>query len=191
MSKALASFKKKPFANPALHEGLILLIHEHFKALTLSKSPTARAKAAASGSSSFSSNSKEIQSISLGDDYSEPETEKGKAKRTFPILAYKRKSPRGLGKNMSGKIEAESEEDEKDMETEEDDKGDSAEDAGGRKRKRGNNAGDKKAITQEQKKVKTSPAQLNPVGRDGEKRSNSNQETGGNSSHAKADLQVK
>ena len=32
MCKAVESFKRKPIANPALHEGLLLLIHEHFKA---------------------------------------------------------------------------------------------------------------------------------------------------------------
>ena len=31
-SKAVSSFKKKPTINLALHEGLLLLIHEHFKA---------------------------------------------------------------------------------------------------------------------------------------------------------------
>ena len=32
MRKAVESFKKKPITNLALHEGLLLLIHEHFKA---------------------------------------------------------------------------------------------------------------------------------------------------------------
>ena len=32
MRKVVESFKRKPIANPALHEGLLLLIHEHFKA---------------------------------------------------------------------------------------------------------------------------------------------------------------
>jgi len=32
MSKVVESFKKKPTINPALHEGLLLLIYDHFKA---------------------------------------------------------------------------------------------------------------------------------------------------------------
>lgn len=39
MSKAMDSFKKKPIANLALYEGLLLLIHEHFKAQTISNAP--------------------------------------------------------------------------------------------------------------------------------------------------------
>jgi len=31
MNKAISSFKKKPIVNPTLHEGLLVLIHEHFK----------------------------------------------------------------------------------------------------------------------------------------------------------------
>ena len=32
MNRVISSFKKKATVNPALHEGLLLLIHEHFKA---------------------------------------------------------------------------------------------------------------------------------------------------------------
>ena len=39
MSKAVDNFKKKPIVNPTLHEGLLLVIYEHFKAQTISKAP--------------------------------------------------------------------------------------------------------------------------------------------------------
>ena len=63
MSKTVESFKKKPTANPALHEGLLLLIYEHFKAHTISNAPP-QAENVESGSSGYSSNSDDIQSLS-------------------------------------------------------------------------------------------------------------------------------
>ena len=55
MCKALSSFKEKPSANPTLHEGLLLLIHEHFKALSISKNPLQKVFVSDTlGSSSFS-----------------------------------------------------------------------------------------------------------------------------------------
>ena len=39
LSKVLSCYKKKPSANPALHEGLLLLVYEHFKALSISTNP--------------------------------------------------------------------------------------------------------------------------------------------------------
>ncbi len=39
-SKVVLSFKKKPSANLTLHEGLLLLIYEHFKAQTMSNIPS-------------------------------------------------------------------------------------------------------------------------------------------------------
>ena len=39
MNKAITSFKKKASINPTLHEGLLLLIHEHFHAQTIRKNP--------------------------------------------------------------------------------------------------------------------------------------------------------
>ena len=39
LSKVVESFKKKPTANSALHEGLLLLIYEKFKAQTISNAP--------------------------------------------------------------------------------------------------------------------------------------------------------
>ena len=36
----MSSFKKKPIVNPSLYEGLLLLIHEHFKAQTISNNPS-------------------------------------------------------------------------------------------------------------------------------------------------------
>lgn len=39
MNKAITSYKKKATINPALHEGLLLLIHEHFKAQKISNNP--------------------------------------------------------------------------------------------------------------------------------------------------------
>ena len=38
MHKNIFGYKKKPSANPALHEGLLLLLYEHFKAQSRSKS---------------------------------------------------------------------------------------------------------------------------------------------------------
>ncbi len=39
MNKAISSFKKKPSVNPTLYVGLLLLIHEYFKAQTISNNP--------------------------------------------------------------------------------------------------------------------------------------------------------
>lgn len=64
MNKAISSFKKKDTTNLALHEGLLLLIHEHFKAQTLSNNPHQVADDD-KGSSNFSSGSDDIESISL------------------------------------------------------------------------------------------------------------------------------
>ena len=63
MSKAMSSFKKKPVVNPTLHEGLLLLIHEHFKAQTTRNNPS-QAGDDDNGSSRYSSILDEIQSIS-------------------------------------------------------------------------------------------------------------------------------
>ena len=61
LCKALSSFKKKPSANPALHEGLLLLMHEHFKALSISRNPSQNVSISdVLGSSSFSSDSDDI-----------------------------------------------------------------------------------------------------------------------------------
>ena len=61
LCKALTSFKKKPSANPALHKGLLLLVHDHFKALSISKKPSQNVSILdVSRSSSFSSNSNDI-----------------------------------------------------------------------------------------------------------------------------------
>ena len=53
MSKEKSSFEKKPTINPALHEGLLLLIHEHFKAQMINNNPSHDANADTS-STSFS-----------------------------------------------------------------------------------------------------------------------------------------
>ena len=39
MTKVVESFKRKPNVNPTLHEGLLLLIYENFKAQTISNTP--------------------------------------------------------------------------------------------------------------------------------------------------------
>lgn len=62
MNKAISSFKKKATVNPSFHEGLFLLIHEHFKAQTLSNNPH-RVADDDKGSSNFSSDSDDIESI--------------------------------------------------------------------------------------------------------------------------------
>ena len=95
MNKAISSFKKKVSANPALHEGLLLLIHEHFHAQTLSKNPIQGAEADKS-SSSFSSDSDDVESIS-SDDVFEHSGKKTKSHgKAFPsIKTPSRKSPRG------------------------------------------------------------------------------------------------
>ncbi len=63
MRKAVDSFKKKTITNSALHEGLLLLIHEHFKAQTIRIAPP-QVENVESSSSSYSSNSEDIQSLS-------------------------------------------------------------------------------------------------------------------------------
>lgn len=108
MCKALSSFKKKPFVNPALYEGLLLLIHEHFKALSLSKPPSLKSNVDASGSSRFSLDSNDTQSISSAEeDFSDQETERAKMKVSTPSFTHKRKSLRGHGKKLFGKDEIE------------------------------------------------------------------------------------
>ncbi len=98
MSKAVVSFKKKPTNNPALHEGLLLLIYEHFKAQTISNAPP-QTENVTSGNSSFSSDSDDIQSFSSKD---------GRISSTDKIVTLQvknlpssippsRKSPRGHG----------------------------------------------------------------------------------------------
>ena len=61
MCKGISRHKKKPSKNLALHEGLLLLIYEHFKAQTRSKTLTQGVDASVeTGSSSFSSDMNDI-----------------------------------------------------------------------------------------------------------------------------------
>ena len=59
LSKVVESFKKKPTINSSLHEGLLLLIYEHFKAYTISNTPP-QDETVESGSYSYSFDSDDI-----------------------------------------------------------------------------------------------------------------------------------
>ena len=105
MSKAISGFKKKSSVNPTLHEGLLLLIYEHFKAHTISNNPLHGVDASKdSASSSFSSDTKEIQSISLDEEEntSSGKNVKGTEKKLPSSITPSRKSPRGHGHKTSG-----------------------------------------------------------------------------------------
>ena len=121
MNKAITSFKKKASANPALHEGLLLLIHEHFHAHNISKNPIQGAEVDKS-CSSFSSDSDDVESISSDEvvEYSGKKTKsQGKA---FPsILTPSRKSPRGQipAKMVVAEVEEEMDTDDSDKASEE------------------------------------------------------------------------
>lgn len=103
MSKAISRFKKKPSMNPALHEGLLLLIYEHFKAQNLSKTPQHGSEASKeSGSSSFSSDMEDIQSISSEGEEKISSRKKAKElEKKLPSITPNRKSPRGHGPKIT------------------------------------------------------------------------------------------
>jgi hypothetical protein len=61
MNKNISGYKKKPSANPALHEGLLLFLYDYFKAHSRSKSLAHVVVASEeTGSSNFSSDTKDI-----------------------------------------------------------------------------------------------------------------------------------
>ena len=114
MRKAVESFKKKPTTNPALHEGLMLLIHEHFKAQTISTAPP-QAENVESGSSSYSSDSDDIQSLSSkeGGISSLGKLATHHVNKSPSPITPSRKSPRDHGKKPHVKdVEGDSEEEE-------------------------------------------------------------------------------
>lgn len=117
MNKAISSFKKKATVNPALHEGLLLLIHEHFHAQTISKNPIQGADVDKS-SFSFSSDSDDVESIS-SDEVFEHSGKKTKShKKDYPSIKLpSRKSPRGHTPAKTGSAEVEEE-----MDTDDSDK---------------------------------------------------------------------
>ncbi len=118
MSKVMDNFKKKPIANPALHEGLLLLIHEHFKAQTISNAPP-QTKIVESGSSSYSSDSDDIQSLSSEKGGVSSSGKVATIKKSPSPITPSRKSPRDLGQKQAEKAEEGSSEDEEDSEFEE------------------------------------------------------------------------
>ena len=125
LCKALTNFKKKPLANPTLQEGLLLLVHEHFKALSRSRNPLQNISISnVSGSSSFSSDSDDIQSISSeGEDTSNlDKSVKGKVKISLVGSTPCRKSPRGHGTMPSGQEEMDYNDEDEDVGTDEEDK---------------------------------------------------------------------
>ena len=109
MDKAISSFKKKATVNLALHEGLLLLIHEHFHAQTISKNPN-QGEEADKSSSSFSSDSDDVESIS-SDEIFEYTGKKTKSHQMVPSTTKtpSRKSPRGQtpAKAVSAVVEEE------------------------------------------------------------------------------------
>ena len=122
LCKALSSFKKKPFPNLALHEGLLFLVYEHFKALSISINPKQNVPSFnISGSSSFSSDSDDIQSISSEEDEISnlDKSGKGKVKLSPSGQTPCRKIPRGHGNKPSSQDEEDYNEEEEDMDTEE------------------------------------------------------------------------
>lgn len=94
MDKAISSFKKKVTVNPAFHEGILLLIHEHFYAQTISNNPHQGAEAD-KGSSSFSSDSDDVESISSDEEF-ESSGKKNKSQEKIPpiVKTPSRKIPR-------------------------------------------------------------------------------------------------
>ena len=66
MSKAVERLKKNPIGSMTLHEGLLFLIYEHFKAQTISKTPP-QVENVESRSFSYSFSSDDTQSLSLED----------------------------------------------------------------------------------------------------------------------------
>ena len=114
----MSSFKKKPTVNPTLHEGLLFLIHEHFKAQTISNIPL-QVGDEVNDSSSYSSNSDEIQSISSkgeGITSSRKKISIHDKKLPSPITPS-RKSPRGHGQKLSRHEEKDYNKQEDDMES--------------------------------------------------------------------------
>ena len=92
------NFKKKPIANSALHEGLLLLIYEHFKAQTISNAPP-QAEIVESSSSSYSSDLDDIQSLSSeeGGISSSEKIVTHQAKKFPSPITPSKKSPRDHG----------------------------------------------------------------------------------------------
>lgn len=118
MSKAISSFKKKTSVNPALHEGLLLLIHKYFKAQTISNNPSHDADAIEdTDNTSFSSDSNDIQIIILEgeENTSLGKKVKGKETKLPSSITPSRKSPRGHGPKNLGQDEKEYNEEGKDM----------------------------------------------------------------------------
>ena len=76
MRKNIAGYKKKPSANPTLHEGLLLLVYEYLKTQTREKSLGHSGDASEDIGSSNFYESKEIQSLSLEEEDNTPSTGK-------------------------------------------------------------------------------------------------------------------
>ena len=84
MSKSIASYKKKPSVNLALHEGFLLLVYEYLKTQTRGKYLGHFGDASEHTGSFTFSNSKEIQSLSSKEEDNTPSKgKKAKGGRKF------------------------------------------------------------------------------------------------------------
>ncbi len=110
MNKAISSFKKKATVNRALHEGLLLLIHEHFRAQSIYKNPP-QVEDVEKGSSNSSSNSNDIESISLEEEnVTSGKKNKGQGRKQFTATTPIKKSPRDHDQAQEKESYAEEEE---------------------------------------------------------------------------------
>lgn len=89
LSKGIEDFKRKPITNPALHEGLLLLVYEFFKTQTKGKSLGDPGNAL---EDTTSSNFGDVQVIKIGDE----EKSTKATSISFNPLFPSRKSPRCL-----------------------------------------------------------------------------------------------